>query len=179
MTTPQNPYQRPVDPELSNQRPPAHPAFGPATGQMPISPPPGYGWAPPPKKSFWKSTGGILTIVFGTIGLIVAGCVGLAVLGFVTDQNAAKDMDVKITSCRFEGSGALPSVTVGLQVTNTGSSARGASVGLEYRDGGGRRIDTDTARVPRLAPGDTAAYEEVTFLDAPTSGGTCKITKVS
>ena len=162
----------------TQSQPPVNPGYGPPAYGQPI-PPANWAYPPLPKKSFWRSTGGILTIVFGTIGLIVLGCVGLAVLGFVTDQNAAKGMDVKITSCRFEGSDILPSVTVGLQVTNTGSSARGANVGLEYRDGGGRRIDTDTARVPSLAPGDTAAYEEVTLLDAAASGGTCKITKVS
>ena len=165
---PYQPYQQPPPPPQQTTVPAA-----------PMSPYPYPGQPQRPKRPFWYSTGGtwaIIGIVFGGIAVIV---VAVVIVGAVVDRQAAKDMDVKITGCRME-SDFLPSATVDLTVTNHGDRARGASVRIEYRDTRGDLIDTDTARVASIQPGDTAHKQEVTFLDAdPGPTGTCKIVGVS
>jgi hypothetical protein len=53
-------------------------------------------------------------------------------------------------------------------------------VKIEYRDGGGNRIDTDTAYVRNIAPGDTVRTDESTILDAVPAGSiSCQIVGVS
>lgn len=71
MTTPQNPYQQPSDPEFSNQRPPVHPAYGVTLGQM----------MPQPSKKKSK-----LPWILGGIGALVVLCIGGVVLIGVTAE---------------------------------------------------------------------------------------------
>jgi hypothetical protein len=52
------------------------------------------------------------------------------------------------------------------------------TIGIEYRDSSGARIDTDTARVRNVAPGDTVRTEETTLLDAGAPTGRCQITSI-
>ncbi|MFD0519021.1 FxLYD domain-containing protein [Paractinoplanes durhamensis] len=111
--------------------------------------------------------------------LVVAGCVGVAVIGLVSDRSAASEMHVTVTGCKFSGGDVLPAATVEYTVTNNGDSARGVTVRFEYRDSAGNRIDTDTAHVKSIAPGDTVRAEETTLLDATVSSGICAITGVS
>ncbi|MBF9129381.1 hypothetical protein I0C86_10405 [Plantactinospora sp. S1510] len=131
------------------------------------------------KRSFWSSPGGVFAIIGIIVGSVVVVCVGLAIAGALMSGSAASKMDASVVSCTFTP-GPLSSATVGIQVKNNGVSTRTAKVGIEYRDGSGNRIDTDTAYVRNIRPGDTARVEETTLLDAEvTSAGTCKIVDVS
>jgi hypothetical protein len=131
------------------------------------------------KRSFWSSPGGIFAIIGIIVGSVVVVCVGVAVVGAVAGNSAASKMDASVVSCTFTP-GPLSSATVGIQVKNNGDSTRTAKVAIEYRDGSGNRIDTDTAYVRNVRPGDTARVEETTLLDAEvTSAGSCKVVGVS
>lgn len=79
------------------------------------------------------------------------------------------DLDATITSCEAAGRTA----TVTITITNRGSAARTAKVDIEYRDGSGARIDTDSVRLRDIAPGDTVRSSETTILDV-TPAGTVK-----
>lgn len=162
---------------MTSPQPPQQPHGYPQPSQyppQPYAPPPGY--YPPKKKSFWGSSAGILLIVFGSIAVLGVVCVGLVTVGRITDSNAAKQIDVQLTSCGGTGSVAK----VGYTVTNNGSKARRVTLKLEYRDGSGARLDTDTAYVGSVPAGDTVRGEESTILNA-TSGSaiTCKVVGVS
>lgn len=61
---------------------------------------------------------------------------------------------------------------------NDGSRSDSATVSIEYRDSAGARLDTDTASVRNIAPGDTARTEESTILDAEADSGSCRVTAV-
>lgn len=132
--------------------------------------------APAPPKSrldFWTRGPGIILIIVG-VGLVFAAIV--AVTGGLEPggSSKAKDLDVQMTSCSVSGSVAK----VGLSVTNRGDRTRSVRIGIEYRDGSGARIDTDTAQVSGIAPGDTARTEETTILDASATSGRCVITSI-
>lgn len=131
--------------------------------------------APKPKQAFWRGPGIILIVI--AVGLALFGIYALTG-GLAPKPAAADDLDVSITSCTFTGSDTLPSAKVGLTVTNNGSRTRSVSIGIEYRDSSGARIDTDTARVSSVKPGDTVRTEETTLLDAGTTSGRCLITSV-
>lgn len=121
----------------------------------------------------------VFAIIGIILGSVVVVCVGVAVVGAAVSGSAASKMDASITSCTFT-SGPLSSAKVGIQVKNNGDSTRTAKVDIEYRDSSGNRIDTDTAYVRNVKPGDTARVEETTLLDAEvTSAGTCKVVGVS
>jgi hypothetical protein len=88
-------------------------------------------------------------------------------------------MKVAVTGCSFASTGSLQTAKVDFTVTNTGATARSASVGIEFRDGAGNRVDTDTAYVKTVAPGDTVRASESTILDASVeSTGRCLVTSV-
>lgn len=165
---------------MSHPNQPYHvgPDYGPGQAAVarshyqPFQAPP---WPPlRQKKRFWTSTGGVFTIVGIILGSVFLVCGGLLALGLVSDSTAAKKMDVKLTSCSFENDGFLPSATVEYTVKNTGDTARGALIRIEYRDGAGNRVDTDTAYVQTIQPGDTVRAEETTMLDAAVSPGSGK-----
>jgi hypothetical protein len=140
---------------------------------MPGPPP---GWPRPPKISFWSTTKGsftIIGIIFGSLALITVAFAGIAYLS----NQGSSSMDAKILSCSFAGD-TLPTATVEYTIKNNGNSTRGATIHIEYRDSSGNRVDTDTARVRSIQPGDTVRSEEVTFLDASVSSGTCVITGI-
>lgn len=149
------------------------PAYGPPPGYPAAGPP----TKPPnPKLVFWTSPAGIISI------LAIAGVGVLVLLGIVNRVSgpAADNFTVAVTSCNATGSANLATATVGLSVKNTSSRARSATVKIEYRDGGGARIDTDTAYVRDIAPGDTARAEESTLLDAaPTGAISCSVVGIS
>ncbi|MDH6463804.1 hypothetical protein M2302_004001 [Micromonospora sp. A200] len=143
---------------------------------MPFYPAP----VPPKRKSFWSSTGGILTIVFGSLALVVVvllctPLVLLAMIGDRGDRAAVSKMEVRVTSCEVFGSVAK----VGFSVKNIGDTTRSATLKIEYRDSAGARLDTTTSYVRNVAPGDTVRGEESTILDVPTTSGSCKIVEVS
>ena len=180
MTTPPQPPPG-GHPQPTRQGPYPPPQYAPP-GVPPISPPPGAppGFYPPPpprkKPSFWGSTGGILLIVFGSIGLVGVLCGGLITIGRISDQNALKNIDVQVTSCTSTGVTA----TIGYTVKNSGSQDRRVTLKVEYRDASGARLDTDTAYVGNVPAGDTVRGEESTILNASTTGNiTCKVTGVS
>jgi hypothetical protein len=92
---------------------------------------------------------------------------------------AADAFDVSVTSCNATGT-TLATATIGLSVKNTSSSTKSATVKIEYRDGSGNRLDTDTAYVRNIAPGDTVRTDETTILDAVPAGSiSCEIVDVS
>lgn len=191
---PSDPYRDPTgnqppispgpQPEQPYSAPPASPApgYGPPTSPGPYpppmyGPPPGYPMQPPVKKSFWKSPGGITLIIALAIIVPCLGCIGFGTFGSILDDSAASKMDASITSCKFTG-GPLSSAVVGISVKNNGDTTRTATVEIEYRDAGGTRVDTDTAYVRDIRPGDTARVEETTLLDAEVSSGSCVIGEV-
>jgi hypothetical protein len=143
--------------------------------------PPGYVAPPPPKtrKDFWLRGPGIV-ILFVAAGILIG--VPLAIAGISTsptgDAPAGSGFDVQVTSCEMTGD-SLSSATVGLIVTNNQKRADSVRIEVEFRDGSGRRIDTDTAYIRDVAPGDTVKHEESTLLNAtPTGRGTCQITSI-
>ncbi len=140
---------------------PAAPAYGP---------PPGYAPGPPikppnPKLVFWTSLPGIISLLAIMVGVVVV----LSVASDLISGPAAKKFDITVTSCKAT-TGSLSTATVGFTVKNVSDQARGATVKIEYRDGSGARLDTDTVRVPSLRPGGTARYDESTILDGEASG---------
>jgi hypothetical protein len=150
--------------------PPQQPA-----GPWPPQPPPYAGQpqpAPPPanpRREFWLKGPGVIVVVVA---------VGLVLFGITQVFSAVKpkpSADVTVVSCELGGSSSLPSATVGLQVRNTGKTTHTFAVRVEYRDGGGSRVDTDTAYARDVAPGDTVRVDETTLLDAAVSGGTCNV----
>ena len=156
--------------------PPASPApYGPQPYGQPAYGPPGWPVQPiPPKKT---SNRKILLIVGLVIGLLVLLSLVFGTAGGVSDRDSASDLDVSVTSCEFVG-GALSSATVGIKVKNNGDSTRTVRVKVEYRDSAGVRVDTDTAVVRGIKPGDTARVEETTILDAEITSGTCAAVSV-
>lgn len=132
-------------------------------------------WKPKSRKDFFLKGPGLL-ITMAAAGVVIAV---LALIGNALGHgggSVAKDIVVSVTKCDLgETTG-----TVGLEVTNNGSTARTVRIGLEYRDGSGRRIDTDTALVRDVQPGDKVVHDEPTFLNAAATGvGTCSVTSVS
>jgi hypothetical protein len=168
------PPQPPYDP---NQPPP-----GPPYPQQQYPPQAPYGYqAPPPQKPpnsklvFWtSSTGVVLMLLIAFVAVIVLAGIVNRVQG-----PAGAKFGVTVTSCNVTGT-TLATATIGLAVRNAGKSTSSATVKIEYRDGGGNRIDTDTAYVRDIAPGDTARTEETTILDAaPTGSISCEVVGVS
>jgi len=159
--------------------------------QPPIVPgqpqPTPYAYSPPPpggppaqaaksKTAFWLRGPGIILVIVA-VGLALFGIVALTG-GLKAGTAADDDLSVTMTSCEFTGSDSLPSAKVGLTVTNNGDRTRSVTIGIEYRDSSGARIDTDTARVRNVAPGDTVRTEETTLLDAGAPTGRCQITSI-
>ena len=177
MTTPETPDDTPpVVPDPGQQPVPPQPApqqYGPpayAPPGQPYGPPPAY--TPPQRQGFWSTGPGIALILVGALLLF---CFGRGAIRGSSSHDGGSDMRVEVTSCSF---GDGDRATVGYRVTNNGDSTETARVRIEYRDSSGDRIDTDTAYVRSIAPGDTVRGEESTLLDAPVSSGRCIITGV-
>jgi hypothetical protein len=158
--------------------PPRYPAppygWAPAYGPPPTAPV--QPWKPRTRKDFWLRGPGL--IILGVI-LAVLISVPIALTGGLSSTPAGSGFDVKVLSCEMTGE-VIDSATVGLQVTNTQKVADSVSVKVEYRDGSGRRIDTDTAYIRDVQPGDTVKHEETTLLNASVTGrGACVITGIS
>jgi hypothetical protein len=164
-TTPSYP-QQPTAPYAYGPPPPGHPA--------PAGPPPPQ--ATKTRLTFWTRGPGVILVVVA-LGLVLFGVYAVTG-GLKPGSSSANDVDVSITSCTFTGSDSLPSAKVGLTATNHGDRTRSVRVSIEYRDSSGARIDTDTARISGIAPGDTVRTEETTLLDAGTTSGRCLVTSV-
>lgn len=122
---------------------------------------------------------GRLIAVLASFGLIIVAILGVVVYNTIrkgpVDLTGKSDFTVGVASCEASEGVA----TVGLVVTNRGKTTSSAAISIEYRDASGARIDTDTAYVRSIAPGDTARTTESTFLDAAPAGAlTCAVTKV-
>lgn len=144
----------------------------PAAPGQPQSQPSAYA---PPRSQFWLKGPGLILIIV-VAGLAIFGIYALTG-GLTTSSAKADDLSVTVTKCEFTD-GSLPSAVVGISVTNAGDTAYSATISIEYRDGGGARIDTDTARVSNVRPGETVRTEETTLLDAAASSGTCVLTGI-
>lgn len=164
-----HPEQQQPSPYWPPQPSPAQPY----AGQPQQAPPPAK--RPPTRLDFWlKGPGIIVVIVVG--GILLYGLYAAFGSG---GQPAKVSAEARVVSCEIDSSGSLPQAKVGLTVRNTGDKTRSFTVSIEYRDSAGSRIDTDTAYVRSIAPGDTARTEETTLLDASvSSGGTCAIVGV-
>jgi len=146
---------------------PAQPQYWPSQ----YGPPPGHQAPPPPVKPpnprlvWWTSGPGIVAV------FAIAGAVALALLFIVrVAQGPASDrFDLTVTSCTAT-TGSLSTATVGFTIKNTTAQTRSATVRIEYRDGSGARLDTDTARVASIRPGETVRHDESTILDGQASG---------
>lgn len=137
---------------------------------------------PPPAKPvnsklvFWTSGQGVVTM------LVIMGGIVVLIAGITTrlGGSAADNADIRVTSCAADGDASLATATVGFTVKNTGDSVRSYTVQIEYRDGAGNRIDTDTTSVRNVQPGDTVKAEESTILDAtPDTTINCAVVGVS
>jgi hypothetical protein len=129
-------------------------------------------WKPKSRKEWWTKGPGIIVLIVAVVGTLA---VLAAVLGEVESKNATDDIRVQVTKCEL---GEIAG-TVGLSVTNNGTKTRTVRIGLEYRDGSGRRVDTDTATVRDVSPGDTVVHDEPTLLNAAVTGqGACIVTSV-
>lgn len=140
--------------------------------------PPFAGLPTPPARSrlaFWTRGPGIIAVIVAA-GLLLFGLYALT--AGLSARAAADDLTVDVTSCKFTGSEELPSAKVGIAVTNNGDKTRSVAVTIEYRDSGGNRLDSDTARIRNIAPGDTARTEETTLLDAGATSGSCSVSSV-
>jgi hypothetical protein len=140
---------------------------------MTFSPQPPY---PPPavdrkadSRKQLKIAGIAVGAVLVLIGLVMAGA-------FLQGHDLAK-LDTTVTGCTSTSTVA----TVQFTITNTGSRSQGATVHVEYRDGTGAQVDTDTTVVGAIQPGDTVRKEESTILDSAPAGGsiTCRITDLT
>ncbi|MEV6633858.1 FxLYD domain-containing protein [Actinoplanes sp. NPDC051470] len=144
-------------------------------GQPYNVPPTGYPTPPPapkPKPTFWQTFPGAMTIV----GIVVAGIAVLFLLPMINPGPDGDDLDVNLTSCNASQFG---NARVGITVKNNSKQKVTAKIGIEFRDSAGARVDTDTAYVRDIAPGDTARSEELTNLDASSGSITCKLTSAS
>lgn len=175
MTYPPETPQVPQQPAPVSPPPQYAPGPYPPPQQYAPYPPPYYPVPPAKPQRFWSTPGGIILIV---VGGVIALCLGFGVIGAVGRIVGASDMKADITSCEFSG-GMLPAATVGYTVTNSGDSTRSVRIKFEYRDSSGSRIDTDSAYVRDVAPGDTVRGEETTILNATVSSGKCAIVGVS
>lgn len=153
--------QPPTTPPQQQYWPPQQPAYGPPPGWQP--PPPVK--PPNPKLVFWTSAPGVISM------LAIMGVLVLVLLGIINRiQGPASDrFDLTVTSCSAT-TGTLPTATVSFTIKNTSSRAASATVEIQYRDGSGARLDTDTAYVTSIRPGETVRHDESTLLDGTASG---------
>lgn len=108
---------------------------------------------------------------------IVACLVVFAVLWFSAPQDKAGRFT--LSACRVT-SASLNVATASFTITNTTGSTQSATLAIEYRDATGAKLDTDTAYVRGIAPGDTVRRDEPTLLDgAPAGSITCAITSIT
>ena len=127
-----------------------------------------------PRLKFWTSGPGIL-ILFAIAGVVIGG---IAAVTRLVEGPPSKNFDVTVVKC--SSGSVLDSAVVGFTITNNSDQVRSATVKVEYRDGDGNRLDTDTTYVPNIAPGDTVRKEEGTMLDADPEGAiTCRIVGIS
>ena len=130
---------------------------------------------PSPKLAFWTSATGIICM------LLIAGAavLGIAIATDIASGPASDNFTVTVTSCSAS-TGSLSTAKIGFTIKNTSTAARSATVKIEYRDGAGNRIDTDTAIVKTIQPGDMASVAESTLLDGAADGTIrCAITGIS
>jgi hypothetical protein len=153
--------------------PPQPQAYGPPPGYpAPAGPP-----VKPPnsKLVFWTSPTGIICM------LLIMGAVVAIIVGVTNRLSgpASDNFEITVTSCDATA-GPLSTAKVGFTIKNTSSTPRSATVQIEYRDGAGSRLDTDTAHVQTIQPGDTVRHDESTILDAEAAGAIqCAITGIS
>jgi len=190
---PSPPPNRPPDPAYGNA------AYEPGYASARVPSPPPYNQGPaepyagvPARKRLpgWA----IALIVLGILGLLACGGIFAAcaattnsAVNSINDAVAsdqaeavAKTADVKLKECKpGNNSVAGPTVNVILEVKNSGSEVRDYAVDLEFLNADKVRIDTDTAYVQAVGPGQTARYDEATFLDEGTRAATCRILAVS
>jgi hypothetical protein len=114
--------------------------------------------------------------VLFVLGAAVLALLVIAALAAMTGgRSASDDVDVQVVGCT--GSSGVATATV--QAKNLTSDTLTARVDIEYRDGAGRRLDTDRVTLRAIAAGDTAVADESTILDAAPGGSiTCVATKV-
>lgn len=147
-------------------------ASGPPT--MPTSPPPGMPTPKPPKPSrlnFWlKGPGVMVLIVIG--GLLLFAVTQL--FDAVKPAPSGPSYSARVVDCSLDGRNAVASI----ELTNTGDTERTFEILIEYRDGGGARVDTDRAFAFNVPPGEKVRLDESTHLNAETASGTCAIAGV-
>lgn len=149
-------------------------------------PTPPYAVAPPPpparsRKDWWLKGPGLIVLIAALgvpLGLLLV--LGGGNTGAGTPDDIRKQITVQVSDCEMSGADGLNTAKVSLVVGNISQQTRSARIEIEYRDGNGRRLDTDTAYIRDIEPGDTVSHQESTILDGvPTGqGGTCAITSI-
>ena len=115
-----------------------------------------------------------VALVLGCVFLLVGG---LMRAGASPDRQAFQDLFVSVTACSSTGT-APATAEVLYTVSNRGTTARAATVRIEYRDAAGARIGTDTGRLGRIAAGGTVVSGKSTVLHSSARSVRCLVTAV-
>jgi len=142
---------------------------------LPGPPPPTYAPAPPPKKK-GLSTGWIITIILVPLALLALCGAGilLATGAFISDQKQAKG-DVSITDCGQDSFAMLAVV----RVVNSTDHSVSYSVTVAFESSDGTQLDTGSAYISSVAPGQAATDEVRGFAAGDASPARCVVKDVT
>lgn len=133
--------------------------------------------APARPRSSWR-----LAVIIGAIFLVLGTVIAVGLTAYIANhrqQISGNGFEVTVMSCHVDDGGWLPMAKVTYTVKNAAATARPATIRIEYRDGGGVLLDTDTAVTGPVPAGDTIRGEESTQLNAAGPLGRCKLVGVS
>jgi hypothetical protein len=118
----------------------------------------------------------IRTWLIGCLGALalVGVAIGLVLLSNATAPKAGEDFKVTPGACTPAGTvGGQRDITV---ENRTGHDIR-VKVGIEYRDGAGRLMDSDTADI-EVPARETVLHREVTLFPGADAARSCPVTDV-
>jgi hypothetical protein len=128
---------------------------------------------PPPEPrgsrlNWWLKGPGIMVVI------VVGGLLLFGVTQLFDAVKPGPSYSARVVDCSLDGRNAVASI----ELTNRGGTERTFEILIEYRDGGGARVDTDTAFAFNVPPGETVRLDESTHLDAEVASGTCDVVGV-
>lgn len=121
------------------------------------------------QRGFWTRGPGVALIAAGAV---VLGGILLTVGLLLFPPATRGGIKVEVVACGSVGLAAA----VDLEVTNTGDQTMTATIGIEYRDQAGTRVDTDELVVGAIEPGGKVRKSETTLLDASADKLQCAVT---